>query len=124
MKTGSCIQDQIPQTPVTPKSAEAVASLHNLIQQDTMMLDGMNKQRLQKHLQKLTNAAQLSFAERALLQDHNQFLIHMNSEAKARRKTKSEVLRTARVISYKDLNKARADRAAKKAAKEAKKSRI
>jgi dihydroxyacetone kinase len=89
------------------------------------MLDGMNKKRLQKHLQKLTNAAQLSFAERALLQYHNQFLIHMNNEAKARRKTKSEVLGTARVMSYEDLNKARADRAAKeakKAAKEAKKA--
>jgi hypothetical protein len=46
MNTGSCIQDQVPQTPVTPKSAEAVASLYNLIQQNTTMLDGINKQRL------------------------------------------------------------------------------
>jgi hypothetical protein len=71
INTGSYIQDQVPQTPVTPKSAKAVASLHNLIQQNTTMLDGINKQRLQKHLQKLTNAAQLSFTKRALLQDYN-----------------------------------------------------
>jgi hypothetical protein len=46
----------------------------------------------------------------------------MNNEAKACRKPKSEVLGTARVMSYEDLNKARADCAAKEAAKEAKKA--
>jgi hypothetical protein len=48
----------------------------------------------------------------------------MKNEAKVRRITKLEVLGTARVMSYKDLNKARADRAAKEAAKEAKKAAI
>ena len=74
----------------------------------------MNNQRLQRLVQKLTNAAQLSFAERALLQ-HNQFLAQINNEAKTRRSTKSEVLGTARVMSYEDLDKARAARAAKEA---------
>jgi hypothetical protein len=60
-----CTQDQVPQTPVTPVSAEAVASLHNLIKQDAIMLDETSKQRLERHVQKLTHAAQLSFAERA-----------------------------------------------------------
>jgi hypothetical protein len=86
------------------------------------MLDEMSKQRLQRHLQKLTNAAQLSFAERALLHDHNQFLTQMNNEAKVRRSTKSEILGTARVMTYEDLETARAERAAKEIAREIKKA--
>ncbi|RFU27160.1 hypothetical protein B7463_g9185, partial [Scytalidium lignicola] len=57
---------------------------------------------------KLTNTAQLSFAERALLQEHNRFWAKINNEAKVRR-----------VMSYDDLEKARAGRAAKEATKEA-----
>lgn len=115
-------QNQLPQTPVTPVSAEAVASLHNLIKQDANVLDEASKQRLQRHIQKLTNATQLSFAERALLQEHNRFLAEINNEAKARRSTKSQNLGEARVMSYEGLEKARAERAAKEAMKEAKKA--
>ena len=69
VRVGRQPQDQltIPQTPVTPASAEAVMSLHNLIEQDVYILDDTSKRRLQRRVQKLTNAAQLSFAERALL---------------------------------------------------------
>ena len=119
---GGCYpQDQltIPQTPVTPASVEAVMSLHNLIKQDVHMLDDTSKRRLNKHIQKLTNAAQLSFAERALLQEHNQFLAKINSEAKVRRSAKSKIIGTARVMSYEDLEKARAERAAKEIEKAA-----
>ncbi|KAK0713308.1 hypothetical protein B0T26DRAFT_626908, partial [Lasiosphaeria miniovina] len=118
----SCAQDHVPQTPLTPVSAEAVTSLHNLIKQDAHMLDETSRQGLERHVQKLTNAAQLSFAERALLQEHNQFLFQINNEAKVRRSTKPEILGTARVMSYEDLEKARADRATKEIAKEAKKA--
>jgi len=100
-------------------SAEAVASLHNLIKQDANMLDEASKQRIQRHIQKLTNATQLSFAERALLQEHNRFLADINNEAKVRRATKSKIIGTARVMSYEDLEMARAERAAKDAEKEA-----
>ena len=122
LKVGSCTQVQVPQTPVTPISAEAVASLHSLIKQDTHLLDETSKQRLQRRVQKLTNATQLSFAERALLQEHNRFLARINNEAKLRRSTKSGKLGTARVMSYEDLENARAERAAKEAVKEAKKA--
>ena len=118
----SCMRDQTPQTPTTPVSAEAVASLHDLIREDVAMLDEMNRQRLQKHLRKLINAAQLSFAERDLLQEQNQFLAQINNEAKIRRSTKSEVLGTARVMSFEDLEKARAERAAKEIAKKTRKT--
>ncbi len=88
-------------------------SLHNLIKQDAHALDEASKQRLQRHLQKLANAAQTSFAEHALLQDHNRFLTRMNNEAKVRRSTKSVVLGKAKVMSYEDIEEARAKRAAK-----------
>lgn len=49
------------------------------------------------------NAAQISFAERALLEDDNKLLIEQNNEAKRRRSTKSTVLGRAKVMSYEDL---------------------
>lgn len=108
-----------PRSPVTPLSTEAVASLQNLISQEIHSLDEARAERLQKQVQKLTNATQLSFAERALLQDNVRFLSEINSEAKVRRATKSKVIGTARVMSYEDLVSARADGTAKEAAKEA-----
>ena len=118
-------QAQVPQplvSPATPKSAGAVASLHDLITQDTDMVDETSKQRLLRHLQKLTNATQVSFAERALLGEQVQFLNNINNEAKVRRGAKAEVIGTARVMSYEDLDRARKERALKTAAKEAKKA--
>lgn len=55
----SSVQDQVSQLPVspaTPRSARAVESAYNLITYDAHMLDETSKQRLQRHLQKLTKA--------------------------------------------------------------------
>lgn len=60
-------QATTPQTPVTPMSAGAVTSLHNLIKEDAHTLDESQKQPFQKRVQKLANAAQVCFAEHALL---------------------------------------------------------
>jgi hypothetical protein len=117
------IQDNVPQTPVTPVSLEAVASLRILIEQDAHLQDDTSRQRLRRRLQKLTNATQLSFAERALLQDQNAFLNRINNEAKVRRSTKSEIIGTARVMSFEDLDRARTARSLKDADKAAKKAR-
>ena len=108
-----------PQSPMTPLSTEAVASLHNLINKDIQFLGEAPADRLQKHVQKLTNATQLSFAKRALLQDDVRFLSKINNEAKVRRATKSKVVGTVRVISFKDLESTRSARATKEAAKKA-----
>ena len=51
--------------------------------------------------------------ERGLLHDQNQFLTRMNNEAKIRRSTNSVVLGKAKVMSYEDIEEARAKRAAK-----------
>ena len=120
VKVGFGSQDKIvhpPMTPVTPVTAEALTSLHSLIEQDAHALDETSKKALKRHLQKFTKAAQISFAERALLQDRARFLTKINNEARVRRSTKSVVLGTAKVMSYEDLEKARANRAAKEQAK-------
>ena len=117
IKVGSCHQDEVPQTPVTPVSAEGLASLHNLIKQDAHTLNKTSIQRLERHVQKLANAAQISFAERAVLHDQNQMLTRMNNEAKVRRSTRSVVLGKAKVMSFEDIEVARATRAAKEVTK-------
>jgi hypothetical protein len=117
IRVGSCHQDEVPQTPVTPVSAEGLASLHNLIRQDAHTLNGTSIQRLERHVQKLVDAAQISFAERALLYDQKQMLTRMNNEAKVRRSTQSNVLGKARVMSFEDIEAARAARAVKDAIK-------
>lgn len=106
-------QDEEPQTPVTPVTTEALASLHNLIKQNTSGPDKQSTQRVQRHVQKLASAAQISFAECALLREQNQFLSEINQEAKVRRSTRSLVLGKAKVMSYEDLEVARENRAAK-----------
>ena len=96
-----------------PVSAEGLATLQNMIKQDAYTLNGTSIQRLERHVQKLANAAQISFAERALLHDQNQMLTKMNNEAKVRRSTRSIVLGKAKVMSFEDIEVARAARAAK-----------
>jgi len=91
--------------------------LYNLIKQDADAEDKISKDCLQRHIQKFANAAQICFAERALQRDQIRFLKKVNNKAKVRRSTKSLVLGKAKVISYKDLEEARAKRAAKDVAK-------
>ncbi|KAF4612600.1 hypothetical protein G7Y89_g15579 [Cudoniella acicularis] len=97
---------------MTPVLAEGLTSLYNLVKQDAYTLDETSKQRLQK----FANAAQISFAECALLWDQIRFLSSINNEAKVRRSTKSVVLGKAKVMSYEDIEEARAKRAAKEEA--------
>jgi len=123
LQQGSRSRNDVPHTPVTPTSAEAVSALHDLIRKDAHALDAASQQRLQRRLEKLTNATQLSFAERTLLQEQNRFLTTINNEAKVRRSTKTTIIGKARVMSYEDLQKARTDRSAKEAEKEARQSK-
>lgn len=111
---GPRARDEILQTPVTPVSAEALISLQNqILKQDAYTLDKTTKQSLQRHVQKFTNATQMSFAKGALQQDQIRFLTTINDEAKVRRSTKPVVLGKAKVMSYEDLVAKRAEREAK-----------
>lgn len=69
VKVGSCPQDVVLQTPVTPVSAEGFMSLQDLIKQDAYTLDDTSKQKLERHVLKLTKAGQMFLAKGALQED-------------------------------------------------------
>jgi hypothetical protein len=110
---------ETPMTPITPVNPEAVVSLQAAIDLDADALDEASKWRLQRHVQKLANAASTSFVQHDLQKEHIRYLYKVNNEAKVRRSTRSVVLGKAKVMSYEDLEEARAKRAAKDAAKAA-----
>lgn len=59
----------------------------------------------------------MSFAKQTLLQAHNGHLTKHNNESKVRRSTRSVVFGKAKVMSYEDLQDARAKRAEKEKAR-------
>ncbi|KIM99193.1 hypothetical protein OIDMADRAFT_127122, partial [Oidiodendron maius Zn] len=115
IEVGALHQDDVPPTPVTPASVEGLVSLQNRIEQDAHTLNEASTQRLERHVQKLVHAAQVSFAERASPVPN--MLTRMNNKAKVRRSTRSVVLGKAKVMSFEDIEAARAARAAKDAIK-------
>jgi hypothetical protein len=66
-------------------------------------------------LQKLTSAAQKSFAECALLLDENRLLFEQNNESNCRKSVRSTKVGEAKVMSYDDIVEAQAKRDAKEA---------
>jgi hypothetical protein len=97
--------------------------LQNLIlKKDAHALDDTSKQSLERHVLKFAKAAQLSLTKGALQQNHIQFLMAINNEAKPRRSTRADVLEkgSGRVFSYEHLQEKRLKRAEIDAAKEAK----
>lgn len=108
-----CSQGEVLQTPTLPTG---LSSLHIQIRQDACADDEASKQRVLRQTQKLINAVETSFAERAIQRDQIQFLRKVNNEGKVRRATKSLVIGKAKVMSYEDLEEARAQRAVKEAA--------
>ncbi|OAL52431.1 hypothetical protein IQ07DRAFT_485595, partial [Pyrenochaeta sp. DS3sAY3a] len=110
-------------TPVTPKSGEALALLLDRIKQ--VPDDGSSTQHKARLQEKVANAAQTYLAKIALLYNRNQFLAEINREGRTRRTADSKVIGTARVVTYEDLEKKRAERVildAKEAEKKAKRA--
>lgn len=72
-----------------------------------------------RHVQKLANAGERSIAYSSLLDERNSLLTSMNNEAKVCRSTKPVVLGkgNAKIMSYEDIEDARATRAEKDAMK-------
>ncbi|KAF2818082.1 hypothetical protein CC86DRAFT_238927, partial [Ophiobolus disseminans] len=119
----SCPDYEALPTPVTPVSGEALASLLDRIKR--VPNDEVSSQHKAKLQQKVANAAETYLAKIALLYNRNQFLATINNEGKARRAADQKVLGTAKVATYEDLEKKRAERAvtdAKEAEKKAKKA--
>jgi hypothetical protein len=73
-----------------------------LIEQAGHPLDERGRHRLQK----LANAAEKAFADRALLLDENRLLFEQNNEKTTRLSTKATVVGTAKVMSYDYIVKA------------------
>ena len=94
--------------------------LHDLIKRDASAPDEASKQRLERRVQKLVSAAKISVAKQSLLQDHNRLLCNINNEATVRRTTRSLVLSDrkgeGKVMRWEDLQRARAERAAREMA--------
>jgi hypothetical protein len=107
------VDDAVPATPATPVTTETLLSVQALINKDANAFNEKSKRRLEKHVQKLTNAANISFAERELQKEHIRFLGKANNEAKVRRSTKSIVLGKAKMMKYEDLVEARVKRSEK-----------
>lgn len=121
VRAETCVENEVPHTPVTPVSATGLMSLHNLImKQDACVLDETRRGDLQRHLQKYAKAAQVSFAKGALQQNHIRLLLKVNDEAKVRRSTKPLILGRAKVMGYDELKQAREKRAETEAATKAK----
>ena len=76
------------------------------------MLDDSNRH----YVQKLANAAERAFADRALLLDENSNLFKQNNEKECRKSARSTVVGKAKVMSYEDIKAAQAKRDAKEAA--------
>ena len=106
-REGSYPQYEALSTPVTPVSAEALTSLLNMIKQ--VSDDETSREHKERLQQKVATAAEIYLAKNALLEDRNQFLTRINDEGKVCRSTKSETLGKARVMSFEDLEKARAE---------------
>jgi hypothetical protein len=121
VKVGSCPQDVVPQAPVTPVSAEAFMSLQNLIiQRDAHALETRANRAYRGTYKRSLKAPKDALPRVSCKNDQIRFLNTINNEAKVRRSTKALVLCTAKVMSYEDLQEARAKRAEEDAAKEAK----
>jgi hypothetical protein len=61
-----CSQSEVVQIPISPTG---LTSLYVRLREDTYPDDELSKQRLLRHVQKFANAAQTSFAERAIQRD-------------------------------------------------------
>lgn len=109
-----------PITLVTPVTVEGLTLLHDLIERATQPSDTTGEQRLNRRVQKLVRAAKTAVIRQRLLQDHNRLLFNINKEGEQRRKTRPIILQggkgQGKVISYEDLETARAERAAKERA--------
>jgi hypothetical protein len=118
LRFDSCLGYQALPTPV---SGEDLTSLLDRIKSvPDNEASSQHKGRLQ---QKVANAAQTYLAKIALLNDRNTFLAKINNEGKDRRSADSKILGTAKVMSYEDLEKARAERDVKDAKKAEKQAR-
>ena len=108
----TALSGDVLQTPVT---WEGFTCLRTKIEQGSTLASPT-----QHHFQKLANATEKLFADRAILLDENRLLFQQNNEKTARQSIPSTVVGNAKIMTYDDIVRAEQKRAAKISAKGAK----
>ncbi|KAL9082613.1 MAG: hypothetical protein Q9165_008844 [Trypethelium subeluteriae] len=103
----------------TPVTSDALTLLCSLIEQHTNSLD----ERAKHYVEKLRNAAKKWAAECAILLDEKKLLFEQNNKSNVRKSTRSIVVRKAKVMTWEELEKAKAARVEKGQATAGKKKR-
>jgi hypothetical protein len=93
----------------TPKTFESLASLRKSIEINITQHEALDA-RTKLSIQKVVNAAENAFAERAILLDENLLLFEQNNEKNTCTSIKATVVGTAKVLSYKDIVEAQQKR--------------
>jgi hypothetical protein len=102
----------------TPTTAESMLSLRKRIKRATESVAhgrGIDAP-CKSYIQKLANAAENAFADRAILLDENLLLFEQNNEKSTRKSMRATVVGSARVMSYEDIVEAQKQRDIKEAA--------
>lgn len=102
-----CSGDQL----TTPVKSESFTWFRRAIEKENGLIDDNSKH----HFQKLANAAEKAFADRALLLDENRLLFEQNNEKVTRLSVRGTVVGTAKVMSYDDIVQAQQKRDAQEA---------
>jgi hypothetical protein len=93
----------------TPKTFESLTSLRKNIEMNIAQHEALDA-RTKLSIQKVVNAAENAFADRAILLDENLLLFEQNNEKNTRTSVKATVVGTAKVLSYEDIVEAQQKR--------------
>lgn len=105
----------------TPTTSESLMSFRREIEDS--ITRGVVDDPCKLRIQKVANAAENAFADRAILLDENLLLFEQNNERRTRASTKATVVGTARILSYEDIIEAQKKRDMKEAKIEAGRNR-
>jgi hypothetical protein len=98
----------------TPKTSESLMSLRRKID-ESIALGGELDRSCRLQIQKLANAVENAFADRAILLDENLLLFEQNNERNTRKSIKATAVGSAKVLSYEDIVEAQRQRDMKEA---------
>ncbi len=96
--------------PETPKTSESLGSFRKEIEVNIAQHEGLDA-RTKLNIQKIVNAAENAFADRAIiLLDENMLLFEQKNEKTTRKSIKATVVGNAKVLSYGDIVEAKQKR--------------
>ena len=98
----------------TPTTSDSLMSLRKKIDK-RLAGDGELDRSCKTQIQKLANAVEKAFADRAILLDENLLLFEQNNERNTRKSIKATAVGKAKVLSYEDIVEAQRQRDIKEA---------